>query len=334
VPAHDAGRDIESCLAALEASDIPRSDWELIVVDDASTDHSSSLAAHYADKLIRIDRPARGPAFARNRGIEAAEAPIVAFVDADVMVHPDALRLMRDSLEDQDIAAVFGSYDNRPTAPNVVSQYRNLLHSLVHHRSYGDVDSFWAGCGAVKKGILESVGMFDEERFRRPEIEDVELGYRLRDAGHRILLDPAVQCTHRKRITLRTMITSDFSRRGIPWTRLLLDRGMLAAPRGLSLGASARTSALAATIFAVLGGIAALETSVPLALVAAGWFMLFVAANRGLFASLASMRGASFLIAAIPLHLVYCLTAIVALIWGIITYPFTRSARASYKPSR
>ena len=334
VPVHDGANDLEACLDALTKSDLPRDEWELVLVDDASTDSSPAIAARYANRVIRIDAPARGPAFARNRGIEVANSPLVAFVDADVMVHEDALRLMCDNLQIEDVAAVFGSYDDRPLAPDAVSQYRNLLHHFVHQRAAGFAESFWAGCGAVKKETVASVGMFDEARFQRPEMEDVELGYRLRDADQRIVIDPAIQCTHRKRITLAGMIVSDFSRRGVPWTRLLLDRGMFNAPRGLSLGMSERLSALAALIFVILVGAALIQLSLLLTIIAVSWLVVFVGANQNFFGMLARVRGVKCLIAAIPLHLIYSLVAMSALLWGAVTHPFNRSAQARYTPRR
>ena len=334
VPVHNGANDIEACLHALTNSDLPRDDWQLIVVDDASTDSSPEIASRFANSVILVDSPAKGPAFARNRGIEAANASLVAFVDADVMVHSDALRRLCEKLETEDIAAIFGSYDERPLAKNVVSQYRNLLHHFVHQRAAGVVDSFWAGCGAAKKEIVASVGMFDEARFRRPEMEDVDLGYRLRDGGHRILLDTAIQCTHRKQITLSGMIASDFSRRGIPWTRLLLDRGMLDAPRGLSLGMAERFSAFAAVLFTLLSGVALIRRSVPLAIIAVSWLFAFVGVNQELFRTLSRLRGRGFMLAAIPLHLIYSLVAVAALLWGTLTHRFIRSAPERYKPRR
>jgi GT2 family glycosyltransferase len=165
-------------------------------------------------------------------------------VDADVLVHPEALRLLLSAFDDPAIAAAFGSYDDAPVAQGVVSQYRNLLHHHVHQRNAGEVESFWAGLGAVRRSVFDVSGGFDEITYRRPEMEDVELGYRIRDAGHRIVLDPGVQGTHLKIWTLGGMLTSDFIRRGVPWARLLVRRGMLLHPKGLSLGAGERISAV------------------------------------------------------------------------------------------
>src|SRR5690606_15349386 len=96
--------------------------------------------------------------------------------------------------------AVFGSYDTRPAAPNFVSQWKNLSHHFVHQHGHPNAQTFWAGCGAIRKPVFQAVGGFDQS-YRGATIEDIELGYRLRQSGFRVLLDPAVLCTHSKRWT-------------------------------------------------------------------------------------------------------------------------------------
>ncbi len=318
VPAHRAPHDLERCISALRASDLASDEWELIVVDDGSSDDETAQVALAADRVVTLPAPAGGPARARNAGALSASAPLVAFVDADVLVHPDALRRIVEAFGDLSIDAVFGSYDDNPAHPGLVSEYRNLLHHRVHQGNRGDVESFWAGCGAIRSDVLESAGMFDETRYRRPEIEDVELGYRLRDAGHRIILDPAIQCTHLKRWTLAGMISSDFSRRGLPWARLLVERKMLLSPRGLSLGPGEQASAALAggTIATALGAI--FLRSAPLALVALVLFATFAIANYGLLSWLKARRGGPFAALALPLHFIYTANAVASLIAGAI----------------
>jgi GT2 family glycosyltransferase len=313
VPSHNAERDLPHCVAALEASDLPRETWELVVIDDAD---------------------GRGPAFSRNRGIDKSRASIVAFVDSDVMVHADALKLILTRFESDDVQAVFGSYDDSPSSPGIVSLYRNLLHAFVHQHAAGDVESFWAGCGAVRKDALVSAGLFDESRFKRPEIEDVELGYRLRDNGFRIVLDPSIQCTHRKRWTLWQMIGSDFSRRGVPWTRLLIDRGEFFNPRGLSLGKAEMIGVVAAPLF-VVSLIVALTTwkFIPFTIAAVSLIAFLFSGSR-FFNWISRVESQSFLFAAIPLHFVYNLVAFFSLVWGSLTAPFSRTSQAHYKRPR
>ena len=67
--------------------------------------------------------------------------------------------------------------------------------------------------------------MFDEWHYMRPQIEDIELGRRLRRFGHRLVLDPDIQGTHLKTWTLRGTLLSDFRHRGVPWMWLLLQEG-------------------------------------------------------------------------------------------------------------
>ena len=234
-------------LAALAASDLPRDEWELIVVDDGSTDASPALAAAAADVVLVPANPAAGPggpARARNRGAAVARGHLLAFVDADVCVHPDALRRLVAAFGDGPDApdAVFGAYDTSPAAPGLVSQYRNLVHHAVHQAEAGEAASFWAGLGAVRAEWFARVGGFDAARYPRPSVEDVELGYRLRRAGARIRLRPEIQGTHLKRWTLRGGARTDVLDRGVPWVRLILARET--PPNGLTLNVRPRERVL------------------------------------------------------------------------------------------
>jgi glycosyltransferase involved in cell wall biosynthesis len=333
VPAHRAPRDLERCITALKASDLDREKWELIVVDDGSADDETTRVAQTADHVVTLPAPASGPAAARNAGAKDARGRWLAFIDADVLVHRDALRRLLDTLEKSGAAAVFGSYDDMPAAAGIVSQYRNLLHHRVHQRNAGDVESFWAGCGAVERTAFDAVGQFDATRFHRPEMEDVELGYRLRDSGYRIVLDPTVLCTHLKRWTLSGMIASDFSRRGVPWARLLVDRKMLLNPQGLSLGASERASAAFSLLAAIGALFALLLQSRGAAMLAAAAFLLFVASNAQLFVWLGAKRGWRFAASGILLHFVYSVNAIAALAIGALQGLLSRrSGPARYTP--
>src|SRR5438552_10182990 len=96
-------------------------------------------AADPPEQVIVVREPAdAGPAALRNAGVRAAAADVIVFVDADVEVHADAFSRIRRAFEaDPGLSAVFGSYDDNPTAPGVVSRFRNLLHHYVHTSSAG-----------------------------------------------------------------------------------------------------------------------------------------------------------------------------------------------------
>ena len=136
VPAYNAGRYIATCLSAIRAHSVEGA--ELIVVDDCSTDDTGDVAARLGAKVIRMSRRS-GPAAARNRGVVEARGRVLVFVDADVVVSAGAIEgLVRDLAGREDVGAVFGSYDDAPAEPNLLSQYKNLYHHFVHQYANAD----------------------------------------------------------------------------------------------------------------------------------------------------------------------------------------------------
>ncbi len=238
VPAYNGGRELEECLAAITEG--TRRPDELIVVDDASTDDSGPRAARRGARVITLAGQPRGPAHARNTGVAAATGDLIVFIDADVAVHADTLaRLERRLRDDSTLVAVFGSYDDAPPAPDLVSQYKNLQHHWVHQHACRDAQTFWAGCGAIRREAFLAIGGYDIA-FERPAIEDIELGLRLTDAGLRVELDREILCTHLKRWTLASLLQADIGGRAIPWCRQIARRGQ--APHDLNLSNAARWS--------------------------------------------------------------------------------------------
>ena len=325
VPAHQAERALAMVLGALSASDFPRDRWELIVVDDASTDATAEIAAQWADRVVSLhDRP-RGPGFARNRGVEASRGSWVVFIDADVAVHPDTLSGFAAAIESEpDLDAIFGAYDDAPPSPDFLSQYRNLLHRYVHVSSAGEAETFWAGCGAARRLAFVACQGFDEHRYPRPQIEDIELGYRLRDRGGRILLRPAIQGAHLKQWKFWGSAKTDLFDRGIPWVRLLLERDSLVQSANLNLkrGEGIKTAlvGLALTLFAV--GIL-WKRSAP-ALIASLLLLGVVLSNMPLFAWFVRRRGAFFALAVIPMNLWYYTLSGAAVVLGFGSHLFRR----------
>ena len=297
VPAYNASATIQKCLEALRGAAAPGS--EIVVVDDGSSDDTAALAAAAGARVLRLDGN-HGPGAARNRGTREARGDVLVFVDSDVVVAPDAIDRARRALAESQVAAVFGSYDDHPAAPGLVSQFRNLLHHWVHQTSSPDAFTFWAGLGAIRRSVFDAVGGFDE---RGPDavLEDVELGQRIRAAGHRILLDPAMQGTHLKRWTLASMARTDLFHRAIPWGRSLLAGG--AIPRDLNLGNGQRWSVALTGVIGV--AVAGAVWRPRLIAVAVGALGVIILLNRHFYDFLARARGLLFALASIPVHLVH-----------------------------
>lgn len=308
VPAHNAAGFLPRSLGALRASDLPRDRWELIVVDDGSTDDTSLIAARYADTVVTLPGRPHGPAYARNRGFEASRGDVIIFIDSDCTVHPDTLRRFLEPFErEAAIGAAFGSYDDRPPARGVMSQYRNLIHHYVHHQNAGDVETFWAGAGAVRRAVFVEAGMYDEWHYSRPQIEDIELGARIRGLGSRIVLDPRIQVTHLKRWTLRGVIRTDVKDRGIPWARLLMHRGALMSTGSLNLRWTEKLNTILVwvALLSLLAWPVVRWAALPWSAAAA--VAIVLATNYSLWRFFARVRGPAFALLVMPPHLLYYL---------------------------
>jgi glycosyltransferase involved in cell wall biosynthesis len=324
VPAYNAGKNLVECLSALIASsDV---DSEIIVVDDGSTDNTPFLAAKMGARVLRLEKNS-GVSAARNYGARHARGAILFFVDADVVVAQGAIDRVKKMLKEQpDLAAVFGSYDAKPKAPGVISQYRNLLHHFVHQNGVSEASTFWAGCGAIRRAVFETIGGFDEKRFPYPSIEDIELGYRLRQRGYRVLLDKALQGTHLKRWNLLSVIRTDTFCRAIPWSRLILESKR--APDDLNLKWGQRISGALVALGCIFLALAVLRPEL-LALSAVS-FLGVVFLNRALYTFFYRQRGVLFAGACIPLHLLYYLCSGISFlyVWAEVQLKKLAPARA------
>jgi GT2 family glycosyltransferase len=223
------------------------------------------------------------------------------FVDADVVVNQEALpRLAARFVADPDLGAAFGAYDEEPADPGFFSQCRNLAHSFIHQRSNREANTFWAGLGAVRAGVFLAVGGLDE-RFARPSVEDIDLGYRIRAAGFRIVLDPSGRGKHLKRWTLWTSLVTDVRDRGVPWTQLLARSGRMHDDLNLTVKYRLAVAAAYGLAFFLVAAFwqPVLLWAVP-ALLAALWYL-----DRPYYRFFARRRGVAFTLGWFPFHILH-----------------------------
>ncbi len=297
VPFHRNLSQLKASLAAIRES-VPH--VELIVAADGALDDCRPLAAEYGASVVVVAGPS-GPAVARNRAAARATGGLLVFVDTDVVVAPDAIPGMLSLLEHEaSLAGVFGAYDHVPPAGNFMSQFKNLSHSYVHEVGRPDAQTFWAGLGAIRANVFRAVGGFDE-RFGRPSVEDIELGYRITRAGHRLRLDPRFRGTHLKRWTFWNCIVTDIRARGVPWTQLIHRFGAMS--NDLNTNSNLRLSVVAA--YLLLASVAA-STVAPWLLLAAPVFLVaLVILNFEYYRWCARKRGLLFAAGVVPVHLVH-----------------------------
>lgn len=240
VPVNNGGDGFVKCMRSiLEASPPP---GEIIIVVDGGEDDSWADAEKPGVRVIR-EKVCGGPAKARNRGAREATGDIILFVDADVTVPPDLFRRVAEVFErESELAAVIGSYDDEPAATDFFSLYKNLFHHFTHQNGDRRASTFWGACGAIRREVFIAIGGFDES-YRKPSVEDIQLGYRLSAAGHRIRLEKSLQVKHLKQWGLVSLLKTEFFSRALPWSELILRERLFI--NDLNLRISSRISVLA-----------------------------------------------------------------------------------------
>lgn len=304
MPAYNASHYLKITLPPLAEMLRAGEILELIVVDDCSTDDTVAVAESFGARVLRMPINS-GPGAARNFAVPQTRGDLIWLVDADVVAKPGSPAMIREILSETDTVAVFGAYDETPPAQRFWSQYKNLAHRYYHQGGRREASTFWAGCGAFRREAFLKVGGFDIHRFKIPSIEDIELGYRMRDAGGRIVLEPALQATHLKDWTLRNVIHTDIFCRAMPWSKLMLERGEIGGD--LNVGPSERIRAvIAGLFFASFAGLLAAPLFSPwLALAPVVMTAVVLAANAGFFGFMTKVRGLVFALGATAFHQVY-----------------------------
>ena len=194
---YNAVATLDECLRSLEKLEYPR--YEVIVVDDGSSDGTHEIAGKFDCRCIRV--PNGGLSNARNIGIDAAHGQIVAFIDSDASADPDWLYYMVAAMEEHNAAAVGGPNLSPPqdnfTAQCVDQSPGNPTCVLVDNENAEHIP----GCNmAFRKDAFDQVGLFDAQH--RAAGDDVDLCWRLLVADQRIAYHPSAVVWHHRRPTI------------------------------------------------------------------------------------------------------------------------------------
>jgi cellulose synthase/poly-beta-1,6-N-acetylglucosamine synthase-like glycosyltransferase len=183
VPAYNSQKTIGPCLDALLAQTTPRESYEIIVVDDGSTDATAEMAQARGALVIR--QPNRGAGAARNSGAQHATGEIIMFVDADSVPDRCFVAKLAAPFCDPDIAGASGEKKTRQTnlwARFVQAEYDFKYELIAAHPKIDFVDSSTA---AYRRKVFLGNGGFDSMMM---EAEDTELSFRLAERGCKMVL--------------------------------------------------------------------------------------------------------------------------------------------------
>jgi len=315
IPVRDDQENLRVCLRSLSGQDL--TGCEVLICDDGSRVKLRREAVAPPDLEVRIfHQQGRGPAVARNLLATKARGRYLFFLDADtVPCHDTVARAKSIISEHPQIQAFFGSYDDAPEHPSLISTYRNLLHHFTHQQSAGSsVSTFWCGCGVILRDVYLDIGGLSEFYYR-PSIEDIELGLRIAQKGVKVWIFSELQVKHRKHWTLSKWLHTDLFCRGIPWVRLMRSNNQWG--NQLNFSWSQRIAAVAAMSLLFFGVGAAF---VPLlAVPAVASLAVFVALNRKFFLLVAKKRGLMDALGVIPCHFAYALICVLSLFAGVLS---------------
>lgn len=208
IPMKNAEATLTRCLESIFASSAPP--LEVIVVDDGSADRSCEIARGFPVRLVRNDA-SPGVSHARNLGAREARGEILFFTDSDVVLEARTLAAVAERLADGALDGVVGVQTETPAFTNFCSDYKNLWLRYTYLRLDGDLSVLYSSVVAIRREAFLRAEGFDAH-YRRPNIEDSDLGKRLAERGARLRVEPGAQVIHIKHYDLRSLLVTDFLR--------------------------------------------------------------------------------------------------------------------------
>jgi glycosyltransferase involved in cell wall biosynthesis len=192
IPNHNNGTTIGKCLASVLASKY--SNFELIVVDDCSTDDSKAEIKKFPCRLIELDEH-KGAAGARNIGAQHSRSEILFFTDADCVLQKETLATAAISSATAGIGTIIGgTYTARPHDRGFFNSFQSLFIHYSETKCCSAPDYLATHALAINRSVFEKSGGFAENFM--PILEDVEFSHRMKKKGFKLRLDPHIRVRH------------------------------------------------------------------------------------------------------------------------------------------
>lgn len=225
IPMRNERRNIATCIEALAASDLPRSQYEIIVVDGESDDGSAEIARTLLERLGNgrlITNPRRATPVGLNMGVEAARGQVVVILGAHSAVEPDFLSQSLKVLNETGADCVGGTL--------MPGQSDSLLADLINVAQNCPFGSGGAGFryskrpgymhtvpfGAYRREVFEKIGGFDERLYKG---QDAEFNFRMVENGLSIYYSPRIRTRYFSRSSFRRLFRQFFD---MGWSKVLI----------------------------------------------------------------------------------------------------------------
>ena len=223
IPVYNAEKTLKPCLNSIHKY-APKNS-EVIIVDDSSKDNSINIAKKFKAKIIKLKKNS-GAAAARNAGIKRAKNDIILFIDSDMIITENSFKELIKTFNNKTIDGVIGNYSNIAINKNLLTYYQNLYthynYLSIDKENLVQIKNFWTAFGAIKTKILKQ-NLFDPS-FKG--LEDIELGLRLANKGHKLILNKNIQNIHNNYYNLKKFIKNYYSK-SKAWLDISLKKGIL-----------------------------------------------------------------------------------------------------------
>ena len=210
IPAYNAEKTIGSCLESALAQSLPRENYEIIVIDDGSTDKTPEIVRNYPVRLIKQEN--QGPAAARNKGAIEAKGDILIFTDSDCELDSNFLEKIIAPIEQStEIAGVQGSYKTKQK--EFMAQFAQIEIGTRYKRMAKNkyIDFIGTYAAAYKKDIFQKYRGFDTA-FPLASGEDTDFSYRLSQNGYKLVFNPQAFVYHKHPSTLKSYLRQKYWR--------------------------------------------------------------------------------------------------------------------------
>lgn len=306
IPNRNGAATIGKCLEAALASQLDN--FEVIVVDDDSQDDSVALISCYPCQLVRLSRHS-GAALARNAGVQHSRGGILFFTDADCLLQRDTLALAVETLTTEGTEAIVGgTYTLAPYDRRFLSRFQSALINYSETRNAPAADYITTHALAISADVFRRHQGFAASPL--PILEDVEFTHRLRRAGCRLVMNPAIQVQHMFDYSLWRSLRNAFVKSKFWICYAIGNRDLLADSGSASIALKLNACVFVLSGLLLLGyylsGQAGFLGLVPLALA----FNLF--ANRELLLAFFRAEGPGFAVLATLYYLSLYPAAVVA----------------------
>ncbi len=206
IPNRNGEATLPACLGAATSSDYPH--YEVVVVDDASTDGSVEVIEGYPCRLVRLETKG-GASKARNSGAEAARGEVIFFTDSDCVMPPDTLAKVASEYRKHPEALIGGTYSTEPGDPGFFNQFQAVFINFSETKRIPP-DYIATHAMVISKKQFEASGGFDEVFM--PILEDVEFSHRLRAGGVELRMQPALEVRHMFGFDLKRSLLNAFKK--------------------------------------------------------------------------------------------------------------------------